>query len=161
LVIKTGAEAMEPDLGMLTGQLMRAVQEELFASLAEQGHPDVRPRHGTVLAFLPPEGARATDLAARSGQHKQIVGTIVDELTALGYVRRELDPRDRRAKLIVPTEHGLDEVTKARAILAAIERRHREALGPASYTAFRAAFQEITKAQRAWRQTHTPSATPD
>jgi DNA-binding MarR family transcriptional regulator len=131
---------MEPDLGMLTAQLMRAVQDELFQSLAEQGHPDVR------------DGARATELAARSGQHKQIVGTIVDELAALGYVRREPDPRDRRAKLVVPTERGLDEIAKARAILAGIERRHRDALGADSYAAFKDAFQRVTADQRAWRE---------
>ena len=59
-----------PDLGMSASQLMRALQDELFRRLAEQGHPDVRPRHGTVLAFLDPAGARAPELAARSGQHK-------------------------------------------------------------------------------------------
>lgn len=141
------------DLGVLTGQLMRALQEELFESLAEQGHPDVRPRHGAVLAFLTAEGARATDLAARSGQHKQIVGTIVDELVRLGYVSREPDPADRRAKLVVPTERGLDEIAKARAILAAIEDRHARALGAERYAAFREMFQQVTRDQRAWRET--------
>ncbi|RKS69119.1 MarR family transcriptional regulator [Actinomadura pelletieri DSM 43383] len=140
-----------PDLGMLSGQLMRGLQEELFSRLAEQGHSDVRPRHGTVLAFLDPAGLRATELSARSGQHKQIVGTIVDELVALGYVRREPDPADRRAKRIVPTEHGLDEIAKARAILADIERRHRENLGDERFDVFRAAFQEVVQGQRAWQ----------
>lgn len=68
----------------------------LFETLAEQGHPDVRPRHGSVLAFLGPEGARATELAQRSGQHKQIVGTIVDELVQLGYASRQPSPDDSR-----------------------------------------------------------------
>ena len=76
---------------------------------------------------------RATELAQRSGQHKQIVGVIVDELERLGYVRREPDPADRRAKLIVPTETGLDEIDKARAILTEIERRHRQKLGDDAY----------------------------
>ncbi|CNE72587.1 MarR family transcriptional regulator [Mycobacterium tuberculosis] len=141
----------EPDLGMLAGRLMRVLQDELFQRLAEQGHPDVRPRHGTVLAFLDAEGMRATELSARSGQHKQIVGTIVDELAGLGYVRREPDPADRRAKLVVPTERGLDEIAKARAILAGIEDRHRRTLGDAAYTAFKDAFQRIARDQSAWR----------
>ncbi|MGP4028299.1 MarR family winged helix-turn-helix transcriptional regulator [Actinomadura sp. 3N407] len=128
---------------------MRSLQEELFQRLAKQGHPDVRPRHGTVLAFLEPAGVRATELAARSGQHKQIVGTIVDELVALGYVRREPDPTDRRAKRIVLTAHGLDEVAKARAILADIEQRHRHALGEERYDAFKDAFREVACNQRA------------
>jgi DNA-binding MarR family transcriptional regulator len=134
----TGAEKL-PDVGILAGQFMRAVQEELFELLAEQGHPQVRPRHGSVLA-------------TRAGLHKQIVGTIVDELVALGYVRREADPRDRRAKLIVPTDHGVDEISKARAILAAIEQRHERTLGTAAYTTFKQTFQQITRQQRAWRQ---------
>ena len=79
------ASTREPDVGMLIGQLGRALQEELFSRLAEQGHPQVRPRHGTVLAVLPAAGLRATELAQRSGQHKQIVGVIVDELERLGY----------------------------------------------------------------------------
>ena len=137
-----------PDLGMLAGQLMRALQDELFERLAEQGHPDVRPRHGSVLAFLGRDGARATELAARTGPHKQIVGTIVDELAALGYVSREPDPDDRRAKRVVPTEHGRDEIAKARAILADIERRHVENLGADRYAEFRDAFQEVVRAQR-------------
>lgn len=142
------AERGGPDLGVLAGRLARALQEELFRRLAEQGHPGVRPRHGTVLAFLEPEGVRATELSARSGQHKQIVGTIVDELVELGYVRREPDPGDRRAKRVVPTARGLDEIAKARAILASIEDRHRRALGDERFTVFRDALAEIARSQR-------------
>jgi DNA-binding MarR family transcriptional regulator len=50
------------------------------------------------------------DVARESGQHKQVVGTLVDELERLGYVRREPDPNDRPAKLIVPTELGLRQM---------------------------------------------------
>ncbi|MDT3442485.1 MULTISPECIES: MarR family winged helix-turn-helix transcriptional regulator [unclassified Pseudofrankia] len=147
-----------PDLGMLTGQLMRAIQKELFAALAEQGHPDVSPRHGLVLAHLDPEGVRATDLAERIGQHKQIVGTIVDELVRLGYVRREPDPADGRAKLVVPTDRGQDEIAKARAILATIERRHEESLGADAYADFKRTLVQVTNDQRSWR---AHSAMPD
>ncbi|MFB4315896.1 MarR family winged helix-turn-helix transcriptional regulator [Actinomadura sp. 21ATH] len=140
-----------PDLGVLTGRLMRAIQDELFQRLAERGHPDVRPRHGTVLAHLNEGGLRATDLAERSGQHKQIVGTIVDELVGLGYVRREPDPADRRAKLVVPTDRGKDEIAAARAILAAMEERHRGALGNGTYADFKDMLVRITEDQRDWR----------
>ncbi|GIH79579.1 MarR family winged helix-turn-helix transcriptional regulator [Planobispora longispora] len=147
----------DPDLGMLTGQLLFLVQQELFETLAEQGHPHVRPRHGAVLAYLDAEGVRATELSRRSGQRKQIVGTIVDELAELGYVRREPDPQDRRAKLIVPTEHGIDEITKADAILAAIERRHEEALGAQVYGDFKRVLRQIARLQRSWRQEPAPA----
>ncbi|MFI6519896.1 MarR family winged helix-turn-helix transcriptional regulator [Spirillospora sp. NPDC050679] len=138
----------EPDLGVLTARLMFAVQHELFDTLAREGHADLRPQHGAVMAYLDVEGSRATDLARRSGQHKQVVGKLLDELEALGYVERRPDPADRRAKLIVPTQRGLDQMTKSDAILAAIEERCAHAVGPESYAAFKAVFQRVVEHQR-------------
>ena len=81
----------------------------------------------------------------------------MDELVELGYVRREPDPSDRRAKLIAPTQAGLDEISKARAILAGIEHRHRDELGDDFYQAFKTALGQITRTQRSWRQQQTGS----
>lgn len=142
----------DPDLGVLAGQVLFSVQKELFETLAQQGHPNLRPQHGAVLAYLDEQGSRATDLATLSGQHKQVIGTLIDELETLGYVERRPDPTDRRAKLIVPTERGLDEMTRSDNILAAIEQRHAQALGQPTYDAFKAAFQQIATLQRAWRE---------
>lgn len=141
----------DPDLGVLTSRLLFAVQEELFDTLACQGFPDLRPLHGAVLAYLDPEGTRATDIARRSGQHKQVVGKVLDELEALGYVTRRPDPDDRRAKLIVPTERGLDQMDRADAIITAIEQRHAERVGCDAFGAFKRLFGRITEDQRAWR----------
>lgn len=146
----------DPDLGVLASQLLFAVQEELFDTLAEQGHPGLRPQHGAVLAYLDAEGSRATDLARSSGQHKQVVGKLIDELETLGYVERRPDPSDRRAKLIVPTAHGLDQMSRSDAILAAIEHRHTHAIGPDVYAEFERLLHEITRRQRAWRES-TPA----
>ncbi|WP_419703339.1 MarR family winged helix-turn-helix transcriptional regulator [Promicromonospora sp. NFX87] len=146
-------KSTDPDLGVSAGRLLFAVQGELFARLAEQGHPDLRPQHGAVLAYLDPEGSRATDLAQRSGQHKQVVGKVVDELEALGYVERRPDPADRRAKLVVPTERGLDQMARSDAVVEALERRHAEAVGEAAYAEFRRVLREVTELQRAWRET--------
>src|SRR4051812_4924683 len=74
-----------PDLGMLAGRLLFAVQGELFAALAAKGFDDILPRHGAVLAYLEPEGVRAPELSRLSGQHKQVIGTLIDELERLGY----------------------------------------------------------------------------
>src|SRR3954447_19224393 len=87
------------DLGVLAGRLLFAVQNELFSTLAAKGFDDLHPRHGAVLAYIEAAGVRATELARLSGQHKQVVGTVIDELEALGYVERRPDPADRRAKL--------------------------------------------------------------
>ncbi|MGW4640991.1 MarR family winged helix-turn-helix transcriptional regulator [Sphaerisporangium sp. NPDC004334] len=138
----------DPDLGIMAGQMLFAVQREMFETLVREGHPHLRPRHGAVLAYLDEEGSRATDLSQQSGQHKQVIGTLVDELVELGYVRREPDPQDRRAKLIVPTPLGLDEMERSDAIAADIERRHAEAIGEDVYAVFKQAFRQIVHLQR-------------
>jgi DNA-binding MarR family transcriptional regulator len=130
-------QQLNPDLGVLTARLQRAVQGELFERLADQGHSDLHPRHSTVLAYLDEDGVRATELARLSGREKQVVGRLVDELGDIGYVERRPDPSDRRAKLIVPTERGLEQLQLRDEIVAEIERRHAEAAGPRVYAEFR------------------------
>ncbi|MEV0593389.1 MarR family winged helix-turn-helix transcriptional regulator [Nonomuraea cavernae] len=133
----------DPDLGVLTSRTLFSLQRELFTAIAEQGHPELRPRHGAVLAYLDEEGSRATDLAVRSGQHKQVIGTLVDELAELGYVERRPDPADRRAKLIVPTAKGLEEMAVSDAAMAAIEARHAAAVGAEAYAEFKRVFRLV------------------
>ena len=142
------AQAAGPDLGILAARVLFAFQDELFGELAAQGHPDVRPRHGAVLAHLDREGMRATDLARSSGRHKQVIGHLIDELVALGYVERRPDPADRRAKLVVPTERGLDEMRRSDAIARAIERRHARRIGPEALERLKESLAQIAGLDR-------------
>jgi DNA-binding MarR family transcriptional regulator len=126
-----------PDLGVLASRLLFSLQDELFARLAEAGYDDLHTRHGAVLAYLDEDGIRATELARLTGRHKQVIGRMVDELEELGYVERRPDPQDRRAKLIFPTERGLDQVRLGDEIVADIEARHSRKIGARTYAEFR------------------------
>jgi len=136
------------DLGVLAGRLLFAVQGELFRRLHADGLDDIVPRHGAVLAYLRPEGVRATDLARLSGQLKQVIGVIVDDLEALGYVKRKPDPADRRAKLVVPTTRGRKQMEAADSIMADIMKRHARKLGTAEFRRFLADFRTVIDYQR-------------
>jgi DNA-binding MarR family transcriptional regulator len=133
----------DPGLGMLAAQLLFAVQDELYRHLADAGYRDIRPRHGIVVAYLDEHGSRATELAALSGRHKQLVGRTVDELEALGYVKREPDPSDRRAKLVVPTERGRAVMRLSDQIMADIGARGAQAVGDDAYGQFRRTLQRL------------------
>ena len=100
-----------------------------------------------MIGSIDEEGSRATELSRLSGAHKQVIGNLIDELEALDYVERRPDPSDRRAKLIVPTALGRDQMLKSDAIMAAIEERHAEEIGEQEYTRFKAAFRRITALQ--------------
>ncbi|MEO3873355.1 MarR family winged helix-turn-helix transcriptional regulator [Nonomuraea sp. B12E4] len=136
-----------PDLGILSSRTLFSLQKELYSRLSEMGHPQVRPRHGAVLAYLDVTGSRASELAAQSGQHKQVIGTLVDELVALGYVERQPDPADRRAKLIVPTELGRDHMVKSDAVLVEMEAEHARTVGEEAYAEFKRVFKLVAERQ--------------
>jgi DNA-binding MarR family transcriptional regulator len=133
----------DPGLGMLAAQLLFAVQDELYRRLAAAGYRDLRPRHGVVLAYLDDRGSRATELAALSGRHKQLVGRTIDELEALGYVERSPDPADRRAKLVVPTPRGRTVMRLSDEIMTDIGARGAEAVGADAYGQFRRTLQQL------------------
>lgn len=146
------------DLGVLAGRLLFSVQGELFRRLRDEGFDNIVPRHGAVLAHLRPEGIRATDLARLSGQLKQVIGVIVDDLEALGYVKRKPDPADRRAKLVMPTARGRRQMAAADSIMADIMNRHASNLGVANLRRFLADFGTVIDHQRANTQN---AALPD
>ncbi|WP_274918726.1 MarR family winged helix-turn-helix transcriptional regulator [Streptomyces sp. WZ-12] len=139
----TRNQTTEPDLGVLAAQVLISVQRELFAELAEQGFDDIQPRAGAVLAHLRPDGVRASELALASGRHKQVIGSLVDDLERLGYVERRPDPADRRAKLVHPTERGLLQMETAAAIMRTIEARHAKAMGRREYATFKSALRRV------------------
>jgi DNA-binding MarR family transcriptional regulator len=133
----------EGGLGILAARLLFAVQDELYARLEEAGHGQVTRLHGAVIAYLDEEGTRATELARRSGRHKQVIGRIVDELEALGYVERLPEKRDRRAKLVVPTERGRELMRLSNEIIGNIEQRLAAQLGRTEYDEFRQTLRAV------------------
>ncbi|HZZ50612.1 MAG TPA: MarR family transcriptional regulator [Pseudonocardia sp.] len=150
MVTRAERNSTDPDLGVLAGRLLFAVQHELFTALAELGFDDLKHRHGAVLAYLDADGVRPSELSRLSHQYKQIIGTLIDELTALGYVERRPDPSDGRAKLVYPTERGLAQMRAADAILAAMQRRHAQLVGPDDYEHFKRVFFRVTENQRGY-----------
>jgi DNA-binding MarR family transcriptional regulator len=132
-------------LGILAARLMVAIQEELYARLAEAGHPQLTYLHGAVIAHLDEEGNRATELAIRSGRHKQVIGRLVDELEELGYVERRPEHADRRGKRIVPTRRGLEVMRLSDAVIKDIEEREARILGPNEYENFRRSLRHVVE----------------
>jgi DNA-binding MarR family transcriptional regulator len=144
-------QQLNPDLGVLSARLQRNLQGELFERLGQQGYDGLNPRHSAVLAYLDEDGVRASELARLSGRDKQVVGRLIDELEEHGYVERRPDPGDRRAKLIVPTKRGLEQLQLRDEIVAEIERRHAEAAGPRVYAEFRNVLRGMVEREAAAR----------
>lgn len=139
------AAGREPGLGTLAARLLFAVQDELYQRLGAAGHGEVTRLHGAVLAHLDETGTRATELARRSGRHKQVIVRIVDELEELGYVARKTEPEDRRAKLVVPTSRGREVMRLSDDIVHDMERRVARSIGKDEFETFRTRFVTVVE----------------
>lgn len=105
-----------------------------------------KPSHSAVFAQIRPEGSRLTALARGANMTPQAMGELVDELEALGYVERQPDPTDRRAKLIVLTPRGQECVAAGISTIEAIEERIDEVLGADGHAELRRLLSELLSA---------------
>jgi DNA-binding MarR family transcriptional regulator len=103
------------------------MQELVAEELERRGFADLRPALLAVGQHVGASGTRITELAQRTLLTKATVVHAVDELERLGYVTREPDPTDGRAKLVVPTPRARAAERVARRAIAEI----RAALGGA------------------------------
>lgn len=105
-------------LFLLAANLMT---EELVARLAAAGFAHLRPSHGRVFENLDRHGTRLTELAERARMTHQSMSELVEGLVKAGYVMRQADPRDARAKLICLTPLGGRMLRVAVAEIASLE----------------------------------------
>ena len=129
----------------ITG-LVRVAADRSFGAVRDAvlaRYDDLRPAHVQVLASGPIEGLRVTELADRAAMTKQSMHELVVHLERCGYVRREPDPADARARLVRLTARGraLEEV--AHAASARLHLAWREQLGADRFDAVWAALQEL------------------
>ena len=129
--------ADEPADRRMIGALLRIPREwttrQVLSALAAAGFADVRAAHFTVFQHLPPEGMRLTTLAESALLTKQTMGYLVDDLEAMGYVKRVPDPTDRRAKLVRLTERGLSVERVVRDVIARMEARWDARMAPGEF----------------------------
>ena len=97
--------------------------------LRERGHEGLSLVHTNLLPHLDIGGTRITTLAERVGVSKQAIGNVVGELEAKGYVRREVDPQDRRAAVITYTTAGWAFLQDAHEVKREIEAEYTARLG--------------------------------
>lgn len=117
------------NLGRLLNEAVHRFESRVLALLAEQGFGEVRLAHIGVTRNLDVGGTRATELAQRASMTKQAMGELIEQCVALGLVRRELDPADRRAKIVRFTDHGLHFLDMFRRAVATAQAELGERLG--------------------------------
>src|SRR5262245_18908322 len=103
------------------GYSMRVVWQWIWAqnfeAVVRAGYDDVNPAHVSLFRYPGLDGQRMTDVAARMQITKQSVHELIGHLETLGYLVREPDPTNRRARIVRLTSkgRGLQDTVRAQA----------------------------------------------
>jgi DNA-binding MarR family transcriptional regulator len=117
-----GLPADRHAIGQLLVRLLSEFRRELSEPMAAHGYGDIRRPHLQIWGNIGWDGMRLTELASKAELSLSATSELVNELESLGYLARVPDPRDGRAKLIVPTDRGHDALNAAGARVAEIEQ---------------------------------------
>lgn len=100
--------ARDQALGRVLLLLTREVSRRAVERMAAAGFGDISLGHFMIMAHIPIDGRRASEIAQRAGLTKQAVSKTVEELKRKGYVETAADPSDGRARIVTFTQRGLD-----------------------------------------------------
>lgn len=101
------AYRLSNNLSRLLREFSRDFERRIWQGLDERGYPDIRPSHSAVFANLGMGAVRVTELAERAQVTQQAMGKMLKELERMGYVTRDIDSGDKRAKEIRLTQRGI------------------------------------------------------
>jgi DNA-binding MarR family transcriptional regulator len=124
------------------GQALTVAKALMEAEIADV-KPKLRGSHLRLLSLTPAEGIRPTALAARVGMTKQSLGEFVAALEQAGYLLVEVDPQDRRARVVSPTSTGRRLQARLEEIITELEKRWEEKVGARNWATFRRVLGQI------------------
>lgn len=147
------SESEQPSGETLCAGLILALQRTTHATLrllaVRLADENLSPSEINALANLADGRVRSVgELAAAAGVRPTTLTSLLDRLAKRGYLRRELDPADRRSFQLHLTPAGATAASAAAAAMTAIEQEAAGSLTQADLAGFAkvvAALQEVSR----------------
>lgn len=111
-------------------------ERELMRATERRGHAGLKLSHGQILPLVGLAGVRLRDLAALHGVSRQAISATAQDLEALGYLRRDADPHDRRGVVVRLTVDGTRLIADSVEALDELEASWDACLAPGELAAF-------------------------
>ena len=106
-----------------------AYRDATREALATAGYADL-PRNGAyVVGAIARGGSQLSDIVKQLAVSKQVGGQLVDALVSRGYLKRDIDPDDRRRFTVTLSERGAAAASVVRAAVARIDKRLKQRAG--------------------------------
>lgn len=122
----------------------RWLMEHLYEHVVAAGFDDLSRSHVSLFRFPTPDGLRPSELAERLDITKQSVNDLLRDLEQRGYLVRDADPRDGRARVIRLTERGRALEVAVYAGAESAQRAVADLIGGPRFSKLRDALQEVS-----------------
>jgi DNA-binding MarR family transcriptional regulator len=132
-----------PLLATLIRRLHLAIRHKVHADLRRAGFDDLTPAHIYVFQTPGPDGARPTELAARTNMTKQAMNHLLTFLEDRGYVERVSAPGDGRGKVVRLTPRGRKVARIVQASARELEGEWLRRLGRSRIESLRTALRDV------------------
>ena len=133
---KTTSEQNQDVAYKLSNNLVRLLLEfskdferRVLKSLQARGHEQIRASHSILFSNLGLGAVRVTELANRAQVTQQAMGKMLKEVGRLGYITRDIDSVDRRAKEIRLTAKGIKMVEEGIEVVEEVRRYYAQRVG--------------------------------
>jgi DNA-binding MarR family transcriptional regulator len=94
---------------------------EMVERIAREGFAGLRPAHSRLFENLDRHGTRLGELAERAQMTRQSMSELVTAMERAGYVAREQDPLDLRARIIRLTPRGREMIRASILVLEELQ----------------------------------------
>src|SRR4051794_28605884 len=132
-----------PYVGALMRMVWQWVWDQNYAGVAAAGYDDITKAHITMFRYPTLDWRRPTEIAEQLQISKQSVHELLTHVERQGYVTREPDPTDGRARIVRLTDRGR-ALEKAINELARDSERHiADLLGERRFTQLRLTLEEL------------------
>ena len=126
------AVGLSNNLSRLLREFSRDFERRICQALAARGYTDIRPSHSAVLANLGLGAVRVSELAQRAQVTQQAMGKMLKELERMGYLVRDIDSGDKRARQIRLTERGAQLARDSLAVQTEVRSHYAGKIGDES-----------------------------
>jgi len=123
------AYRLSNNLPRLLREFSRDYERRIWHRLTARGHPDIRPAHSQVFANLGLGSVRVSELAQRAQVTQQAMGKMLKELERMGYVARDVDSADKRAREIRLTQRGVELARDSLEVVNEVRQHYDEKVG--------------------------------
>ncbi len=136
-------DALHADFGWALGVVFRAYRKSANAVIADM--PGGPRGYQVLTAAARPAPMSQAAIAQDTGLDRTVMTYLVDDLEAAGLLRRQQDPNDRRARLLVVTPQGETRLQELENRLAQVEQYLLHGLPPADQLSLRCLLQRLAR----------------